>query len=122
MFKGLFWYCLQARDEYYSGTPLILDDMFDKIEVRHWLVTILENLLNHFEPLKTSMCMSKCMYIYLYVCVYVCIHVFVHFFMYIGIEVVNMFIVKKIDSSYFIQNNSLFIYLFFTHVTNSVER
>ena len=26
---------LQARDEYYSGTPLILDDMFDKIEVRH---------------------------------------------------------------------------------------
>lgn len=25
---------LQARDSYYSGKPLIVDDMFDKVEVR----------------------------------------------------------------------------------------
>ena len=27
-------FCLQARDSYYNGKPLILDDMFDKVEVR----------------------------------------------------------------------------------------
>jgi hypothetical protein len=26
--------CVQARDSYYSGQPLIIDDMFDKVEVK----------------------------------------------------------------------------------------
>lgn len=31
----LFFNPVQARDSYYSGRPLIVDDMFDKVEVNH---------------------------------------------------------------------------------------
>jgi hypothetical protein len=45
---------LQARDSYYSGRPLIVDDMFDKVEVNHHnpgfsflQITIYLHLLTH---------------------------------------------------------------------------
>lgn len=33
----IFWLFLKARDAYYSGQPLIVDDMFDKVEVKFCL-------------------------------------------------------------------------------------